>query len=312
MFARGDLPPTGNPPNLGRPDASGWVSEHESNGSATTQYMSILPHVLGCGQRDGVRAGGAWPDLLRQVYRTRWTPIERELVGSLYTNARWQGGGSPISEGGLVPPLGGSGGAVDGQVGGGGTPPLGVGTAHCDRWFIAGYPIDQPAYAAPGIEPRVHPRAPPEADPSPRPLPQRGVIGEPALPPRPRRLGRPVQPADAAARAVHDRALPRAALRHLRLHRLRLPNAAAGQLRRQRRRAAATAGRPLRLHAHRRLRGVRHAAARHGGARHRHERPGSCSCPSSHVASAPSPHVASAPRHTWPPPLVAREPRPIA
>jgi hypothetical protein len=118
LFARRDLPPTGSPADLGRPNPAGWVDEHYANGSSWLQYLSIQPHQLGCGQRNGARTDGAWPDLLQQVPRTRWTALERELVGNLYPAARWAGGGSPVGAGGLVAPLGARAAAEHGGGGG--------------------------------------------------------------------------------------------------------------------------------------------------------------------------------------------------
>ena len=109
MYARKDLPPTGNP-------VSNDLYEFSPSGDSSLQRLVIGPDQLGCGQRDGERSGGTWPDLLRQAPMTRWSPIERELVGTLYPpSSRWA---TPPFESASVP--------------------------HCDVWFVGVFPVAPP------------------------------------------------------------------------------------------------------------------------------------------------------------------------
>ena len=116
LRARRNLPPSGR-----------GTDEWAADALLERQQLSLGANHLTCGQRLGRRDAGVWPDLLAQVPRTRWTPIEREQIGSLHENIRWDGGG---------------------------------GAAHCDVWFItlqqlsAPQPPPQRPYASPQVAPQ--------------------------------------------------------------------------------------------------------------------------------------------------------------
>ena len=126
MFLRKDLPPTGEP-------ALRDTFEIEASGDSTFQSLVIPPNVLGCGQRDGVRDSGVWPDLLRQSRATSWLPIERELIGSLYPgDAQWRS-----AQQGLVSP-------DTARPTDAASPSANAHAPHCDVWFLAVFPVAPP------------------------------------------------------------------------------------------------------------------------------------------------------------------------
>ena len=113
LFARKDLPPSGRPPlDYLRVERPATVVSSDRR-----QIVEIGPTELGCSQRETRREDGRWPQLRAQSERsingTRWTQIERELVGALYPPThRWDGGASGADEPDWL--------AESGGVGGGG------------------------------------------------------------------------------------------------------------------------------------------------------------------------------------------------
>ena len=78
LVARKDLPPrVGHRPAHGGP---GPAREVLSERSDSPRLLRIPGRELGCGQRDGRRGEGAWPDLLVQRGQG-WSALQREQVG---------------------------------------------------------------------------------------------------------------------------------------------------------------------------------------------------------------------------------------
>ena len=78
LVARKDLPPrVGHRPAHG---GAGPAREVLSERGDSPRLLSIPGRELGCGQRDGRRDEGAWPDLVVQEGQG-WSALQREQVG---------------------------------------------------------------------------------------------------------------------------------------------------------------------------------------------------------------------------------------
>ena len=87
LAARRDLPPrVGYRAPHGLPEAR---RERYSQNANSPRRLVIDGRELGCGQRDGRRQYGAWPDLLEQQVQQGWSPLQREQVGALYETRWW-------------------------------------------------------------------------------------------------------------------------------------------------------------------------------------------------------------------------------
>ncbi len=165
LFARKDLPPSGRPPveYLG-------VERPAAGASQLRLTLEIGPSELGCLQRETQREHGRWPQLRAQSERaTRWTQLERELVGALYSpTARWDGGSSAADQ---PEWLAESGGVAAGDLGDNGLWHGGIpAAARCDSWFVGAFGVQPPPPAPyqPSLvnaslsdDPTVPPPAPP-------------------------------------------------------------------------------------------------------------------------------------------------------
>ena len=141
LLARKDLPPSGRP--LRHDDY-----ELNPRGDGVLQRLVIPPSQLGCGQRDTRHGDGVWPDLLHQAASTRWLPIERELVGSLYPpSAQWRS-----AHQGYVSMSHTDVGAISSQASLDHTStylahhlqPATTYPPHCDTWYLAVFPVAPP------------------------------------------------------------------------------------------------------------------------------------------------------------------------
>ena len=87
LAVRRDLPPrVGHREPHGPPEAR---RERYSQNANSPRTLVIDGRELGCGQRDGRREYGAWPDLLQQQAQQGWSPLQREQVGALYETRWW-------------------------------------------------------------------------------------------------------------------------------------------------------------------------------------------------------------------------------